>query len=402
MSTEIVRSGGEVVQTGALMPLVTIDQMVSRHKSIQECANRIMKEGQDFGVIPGTERKDGTKNLVLLKPGAEKLCTLFGLTPDFQEDKVIVDFDKGLFFFSYRCVLLRGAAQEMNAAGKVVTIGQIVGTGIGSCNSREKKYRRGAKVCPTCGAANIRRSKKPPRDDPGAEPGWYCWANTGGCGANFAADDSAITEQSATIDPNEAAELVNTLQKMAQKRSMVSAVLVATNASDLFTQDFVEDESPRQEQQPTKPRQNNKPAPPKKDHAESAPVLQRWIEVKAANLTSDGYPCSYEALLTRVCSTVAGAGHQGTMEDWNDAALRAGTEALKAAINEIKAGGKVQSALSPEDFIALNAALKQAGRTWQQISDALKLPAGVSATAMSREQFEAVMAALEEDAPVPV
>ncbi len=159
--------------------------------------------------------------------------------------------------------------------------------------------------------------------------------------------------------------------------------------------------APRQEQ-PTKPRQNDKPAPLKKDHADSAPVLQRWIEVKAANLTSDGYPCSYDALLARVCSTVAGAGHQGTMEDWNDAALRAGTEALKTAINEIKAAGKVKSALSAEDFIALNAALKQAKRTWAEIGDFLNLPAGMTMTAMTREQFESVMAALEEEAQVPV
>ncbi len=245
MSQEIVTRDGEVI-SGALMPAITIEQMVSRHKLIQQCAAQVMKEGADFGVIPGTERKDGTKNLVLLKPGAEKLCTLFGLTPDFQADQNVADFDKGLFFFSYRCVLLRGAAQVMNDAGKVVTIGQIVGMGIGSANSREKKYRREARSCPSCGGTFIKKSKFPPRDNPNLAPRWYCYGKIGGCGAEFEADDPDILNQGGQVDVNEAAELVNTLQKMAQKRSMVAAVLVATNASDLFTQDFGEEEPARQ------------------------------------------------------------------------------------------------------------------------------------------------------------
>ena len=246
----------------SFMPVMNIEQATQRYNAVVSFAKKIMKDGRDYGVIPGTERKgaDGempsAKNNVLLKPGAEKLCTLFGLVPDFESDECIKDFDRGIFHFSYRCVLLRNARREI-VNGKPVITGDVAGTGIGSCNSREKKYRRGGRSCPACGALAIKRSKFPPREDPNAEPGWYCYAKANGCGANFAADDPEIVNQGVSFDPNEAADLVNTMQKMAQKRSLVAATLIATNASEFFTQDLeLEDE---QEERPRSEGQRNEP-----------------------------------------------------------------------------------------------------------------------------------------------
>ena len=113
----------------------------------------------------------------------------------------------------------------------------MAGEGEGSCNSWETKYRyRSAdRVCPRCGATAIIKGK--------AEygGGWICFNKKGGCGAKYKEDDPAITSQPAGKVPNpDVADVVNTVQKMAQKRSLVAAVLNATNASDWFTQD-VED-----------------------------------------------------------------------------------------------------------------------------------------------------------------
>lgn len=238
MANDLVVTGGG----GALVPIMSIEQAIARYNLVLEYAKRVMKQGRDYGVIPGTEKKakDGepsSENTTLLKPGAEKLCSIFGLTPIFEHDSVVEDFDRGLFHYSYACLLLRNAHREI-IDGKPVIAGDVVGTAIGSCNSREKKYRRGSRACPKCGAGTIKRSKYPPRNDPQAEPGWYCHSKDGGCGREFPADDAEITEQSMSFDPAAAADLVNTIQKMAQKRALIAATLVATNASEFFTQDM--------------------------------------------------------------------------------------------------------------------------------------------------------------------
>ncbi len=82
-----------------------------------------MQQGTDFGVIPGTKGKP-----TLLKPGAEKLCRLLNLRPTFELIHSIVDFDKPLFHYHYRCTLYH--QQE------------LVGQAEGNCNSFEKKYKK--------------------------------------------------------------------------------------------------------------------------------------------------------------------------------------------------------------------------------------------------------------------
>lgn len=227
-STSIVLAG----QADSFMPVMSIEQAVDRHNAVVKFAQTVMREGLDYGVIPGTERKTNNntpnhKNNTLLKPGAEKLCTLFGLVPEFEDYRVSEDWDKGFFYYAFRCTLSRN--------------GRHVGSGIGSCNSREKKYRRVQRCCPSCGASTLKRSKYPPRGKPRTDPGgWFCDTKGGGCGDEFAHDDPAVMAKAATVDPAESADLVNTIQKMAQKRALVAATLVATSASEFFTQD-VED-----------------------------------------------------------------------------------------------------------------------------------------------------------------
>ena len=127
------------------------------------------------------------------------------------------------FYFFYKCILLRN--------------GTVAGQGEGSCNSWETKYRyrKAERTCPECGAEAIIKGK--------AEygGGWICFNKKGGCGAKFKDGDPAIESQhTGRVANPDVADIVNTIQKMAQKRALVAAVLNATNASDWFTQD-VED-----------------------------------------------------------------------------------------------------------------------------------------------------------------
>ena len=95
-----------------------------------------------------------------------------------------------------------------------------MGEGVGSCSSWETKYRwrKVERICPRCGKANIRKSQH--------EEGWYCWTKTEGCGARFAAGDTTIESQEAGRKPNpDMADVVNTVLKMAYKRSKVSTAI---------------------------------------------------------------------------------------------------------------------------------------------------------------------------------
>lgn len=218
-----------VVSDQTYMPAMSIPQAVARFNTLVEFVQTVMRDGIDYGKIPNTTKP------TLLKPGAEKLTTLFGLTTRFVVVEKTEDWtgdDHGgepFFYYWYRCQLWRGD--------------RLIAEADGSCNSRESKYRwREAKrACPKCNEAAINRSKFPPRNKPNAEPGWYCYAKAGGCGAEFAADDPMIIGQQTGRTPNpDIADQVNTFQKMSQKRALIAATLIGVNASEFFTQD-VED-----------------------------------------------------------------------------------------------------------------------------------------------------------------
>ena len=66
-----------------------------------------------------------------------------------------------------------------------------------------------------------------------------CFVKRGGCGTKFPDGDAAIESQAVgRIHNPDIADVVNTVQKMAQKRSLVAATLLAVNASEFFTQDI--------------------------------------------------------------------------------------------------------------------------------------------------------------------
>jgi len=218
------------IEAGALMPVVSSDMMLERYQTIVEIKDKVMKPGVHYGVIPGAGDKP-----TLLKPGAEVLSTAFMLYPDFEtlNEPNLETLFSGLtepgkvpfFQYRYRCVL-------KSRDGRFT-----VGTGIGSCSSWEKKYRyrNAERVCPNCGKNAIIKGK--------AEygGGWLCFEKKGGCKAKFNDGDTRIEgQQAGQVDNPDIAEVINTIDKMAQKRALIAATLVAVGASDFFTQD-VED-----------------------------------------------------------------------------------------------------------------------------------------------------------------
>ncbi len=114
-----------VPSTGVSIPPVYHKAMAAtaqHYQTMVEFVKSQMVEGIDYGVIPGTKKP------TLLKPGSEKLCRLFSLRPSYELIQSIADFEKPLFYFHYRCTLIRQ--------------GEMVGQGDGCCNSMEIKYQK--------------------------------------------------------------------------------------------------------------------------------------------------------------------------------------------------------------------------------------------------------------------
>jgi len=210
----------------ALAPSVQIS--VERYDEMVQFVQAILKDGLDFGMIPGTGKP------TLFKPGAEKLCKHFGLTSRFTEVQVVEDWSgadhKGepFFYYKIKCELFHGET--------------YVAECIASCNSWEERYRyrKSGRVCPNCGKDAIIKGKLE------FGGGWLCFAKKGGCGSKFKTEDPTITSQTeGQISNPNIFDQVNTLVKQAQKRALVGATLIAVSASEFFTQDM-EDLAPIQ------------------------------------------------------------------------------------------------------------------------------------------------------------
>jgi hypothetical protein len=189
-----------------------VEQVKNTKLIVSEMRRDVLVKDVDYGIIPGTTKP------TLLKPGAERLCTAFGLCPEFEPISQIEDFENGIFYYRYRCSLIH------------IATGKKIATGIGSCNSKEDKYRWRNEECPNCKKQKIAKSKYPDRNT--GAIGWYCNA----CKASFPPGQFSGAREENT-DPF---SIINTIDKMATKRALIAAVLIGTNASEFFTQD-VED-----------------------------------------------------------------------------------------------------------------------------------------------------------------
>jgi ssDNA-binding Zn-finger/Zn-ribbon topoisomerase 1 len=211
-----------------LAPAVDVKYALQAYQSMKEFVSGVLRDGVDFGVVPGVSKPS------LLKPGAEKLSRFFGLSIILPESRVHKDEDwtgekhggEPFFYYSY-------VAQAWHGD-------KLIAECEASINSWEKKYRYRDqnRKCPNCGKETIIKGK--------AEfgGGWLCFAKKGGCNAKFGDNDPKILDQvTGQIKNPDIFDVVNTLQKMAQKRAIVGVTLLACNASEYFTQD-VEDYIP--------------------------------------------------------------------------------------------------------------------------------------------------------------
>lgn len=214
--------------------VMSVEQAKAQLAELQEFVKSVMVEDEDYGVIPGTQKP------TLLKPGAEKLCEIYGLAQHIEVTTRIENWEQGFFHY------------EVKASLTSKRTGGLVSEGIGSCNTKEARYRwrNAQRVCPQCGQETIIKGK----DEYGG--GWICWKSKGGCGFKFADGAESIENQvQGRVENDDPYTLVNTVLKLAKKRALVDATLSATRSSALFTQDVedmgVAEEPPARPQRPT-------------------------------------------------------------------------------------------------------------------------------------------------------
>ncbi len=213
---------------------MSVNSIVERKRKLVQVMESVMKDGEHYGKIPGTNKP------TLLKAGAEVLATVFGLAPTFKITRT--DFAGGHREYEITCTLTH------------IPTGATLGEGVGSCSTMESKYRWRKsftdRACPECGNATgaLMKSKQ--------KPEWFCWAKKGGCGETFALDDKRITEQTigeAKVENPDIADVYNTVLKMAKKRAQVDATLTAVGASDILTQDLEDLPAPLPVEKPLEP-----------------------------------------------------------------------------------------------------------------------------------------------------
>lgn len=182
------------METEALIRWESNDALQLRVKKMLEIQKYVMKEGIDYGIIPGCNKPS------LFKPGSELLMVTFKIS-----DKPVVDDLSKDDIIRYR------VRNDMSS----IETGTYLGYGLGECSSDEDKYRWRKSVCDE------------EWDDTEIDRRREKWFKP--------YKKSAYKVKQVRTSP---ADVANTILKMAKKRSKIDGVLSVLAASRIYTQDL--------------------------------------------------------------------------------------------------------------------------------------------------------------------
>ncbi len=281
---------GQQIATREVLPAVpgelTVQQVIAQVVKVQELMKQAMVKDEHYGVIPGTNKP------TLLKAGAEKLCLMFRLDPQYSVHEIR---EGEHLTITSTCTLYH------------ITSGARMGSGMGSCSTRESKYayRKAERICPKCGKPAIIKGQEQ------YGGGWVCWKKKDGCGTQFPDGSPEIETQVVGRVPNvDVADQYNTVLKMANKRSLCAGVLNVTAASDIFTQDM-EDLQERMEPPAPAPTDEKKDEP--KAEKRQRATRAKPAEAPKGDLLTPDQSFELEKLLDEV-EEVAPGGREATVE----------------------------------------------------------------------------------------
>lgn len=176
---------------------VRLAEMKSKLSLVKNFFQDVMDKDVDFGIIPGTDKP------TLYKPGAEKLCELYGFSPVLKEKKETRDFKTGYYLAEVVMQIIHRKT------------GLIVAEGVGEACSYESKYRYrwlyGSKIPKEVDKESLVKQT-------------FTNKRTGEEYVKYRMENPDLIDQ------------WNTVLKMAKKRALVDAVLSATRSSGIFSQ----------------------------------------------------------------------------------------------------------------------------------------------------------------------
>ena len=178
-------------QAGALV--VPVDQIRTRIAAIKQLIDGAMQVDVHYGAV--TDKGKAS----LWKPGAELICTMFGIVVTYQVEALS---HGDVVHYRVKCV---GTSRG----------GEVLGEGLGEASTGEEKYRWRRAVC----------DEEWEETDPARRRMKYGHAKGGG----FYKSKQVMTES-----PDSA----NTILKMATKRAHVAMTLTVAGCSDFFSQDL--------------------------------------------------------------------------------------------------------------------------------------------------------------------
>lgn len=232
------------------MQMLSIQESKEWYNSFVSFTKEILKKDLDYGIIPNTPKPS------LYKPGAEKLRFVYGLGVEFETVENEVLFDPLFVDYTYKCTIRSKQ-------------GQILSQCEGNCNSQEAKFgwiwKAEADVPASIDKSTLqsRTSGKKlsefsfsiEKAETSGQYGkpqsyWDSWNDAIASGK--AKKIQKATKSGKTMDAYEMdttqtmyripnPDIIgnkNTIMKMAQKRAFVGAILLATGASEFFTQDI--------------------------------------------------------------------------------------------------------------------------------------------------------------------
>lgn len=98
-----------------------VQDSMQKIQQFQKVVQGALSEGHDYGAA-----FSGSSKPSLLKPGAEKILMLMGLSSVYEIMEQVQDYEDGFFAYTIKCLLIRN--------------GVVITEGLGHCNSKEKKY----------------------------------------------------------------------------------------------------------------------------------------------------------------------------------------------------------------------------------------------------------------------
>lgn len=185
---------------------MSLQELKQRASMVSQIKSQIMVPNVHFGKIPGCGDKP-----TLLKNGAEMLCMAFRLASDTKIE--ISDLGNG--------------HREYTITTMLMSNGELVATGVGSCSTMESKYRYRGNELILVGDCPKDYWNKP-------RPSKYN-------GQTAKKDENGVWKlykKGVKTENPDIADTYNTVLKMASKRSLIDATLKATGGSCEFTQDI--------------------------------------------------------------------------------------------------------------------------------------------------------------------